>query len=1498
MKTAAKPRGNRILSVLTAALLVAGGLMWALAAPAQAATCTTVGGFEIDGNMDPGTCGGNDWSNAPGVQSTSSIGTYNVVKDNSNPSGWSNGGGTPPKVDFTNVYAFTQVVGGDYFAYVGWERDQNSGTGGYAIEIDNAGTRVGSDGAPQPDRSAGGFVFYITTQGSAAPVLGESCAFTSQATYPGTCTTSQAGYTAAINNVQIHDPLANIDVPSGEFLEVGLDITTLTGIAPSCPAPAAASLYMRSFTGQNPGPTGNLKGYVAPFAVAPNSTCVAPHIDTTATPGNGTIDGLAVVVPGSTQHDNVTVGNFQGSPPGVGDVTFFLCSPTEVTANGGDCSANGTQVGNAVTLDGNGQASSADINGATTPNDNATGTYCWRVEFAPSPNDHNYFAGTHTNSDTECFTVAHASPTIATQSSATTGSGAATNSIGFTTIGDTATLSGVVSKADLTGQNVTFNLYGPLASAPGVNDCTVGALIDGPVTAPLTKVDDTTWHATAPTFEPTAADGPGFYTWIASYNGDQINDGKSGACGDANETVHLVGPLLTLTKGTPHSTITAGDDVVYDVNLGNVGDGSASSVVVTDVLPILAGGGTWTLTATSGYNCSLAAGTGVNLGHQVLTCNVGQLNPSTLTQIAELTAPTTTADCGTISNTAALAADPNVSQTAGPVNVTVQCPSLTISKSADAASVTVGNSIGFTVTVTNNGLGTATGVDIEDPLPTGAHISWSIASQTGPLTCSIVAGPKLSCTGSLGAGLSETVHITSPTAWNVDGNSCGTYSNTATVSADNAVIANPSANASEDVLCPNLVVNKTADAAAVDAGSPIGFTITASNTGAGSASGAVLSDPLPGSVTWVIDVANTTGPLSCSITAGTLTCSGTLTAGQVESVHVTAQTAFADCGTYDNTATLTASNTPQAPTAHASTQVQCANLVIHKTADAASVSVGSSIGFTVTISNNGAGAANAVDVEDPLPAGPGINWTLDGANTSGPLTCAVTGSVGAQTLSCTGTLSASGTANDSQTVHITSTTVWNADHNSCGVYDNTATATWGNGPANPTSSEQATETVLCPNLAITKTADDGTVSAGDDIGFTIVVTNAGPGAAAGVTIADPLQAGAGVDWSISPAYSGPGTCTINGAVGSQELDCSFGDLASGADVTVHITSATTGASCATYDNTATLHATNEPGIAPGSDSTTVQCPDPSIVKTADADTVDAGTQIGFTITASNGDAPGTGTAKGVVINDPLPGGPGIDWSIESGPAGCSVTGTAPAQTLVCAAVDLAPGESETVHVVSGTAFASCGTYDNTATLTLANGVAPDPASASSDVQCSSLTVVKTADNAKVAAGKQIGFTITASSGGPGIALGVTLEDVLPGGDGVSWSIDSLVTTTGTCGISNVVDKQVLTCQLGDLASGESATVHVVSGTTNNSCATYHNVATVDATNAPEQTADADASVTTCLAVAPTPTHSTHAVAVTGAGPVQSELGLVLVLIGLGGLLLIVGRRPRKGGRHA
>jgi YVTN family beta-propeller protein len=118
-------------------------------------------------------------------------------------------------------------------------------------------------------------------------------------------------------------------------------------------------------------------------------------------------------------------------------------------------------------------------------------------------------------------------------------------------------------------------------------------------------------------------------------------------------------------------------------------------------------------------------------------------------------------------------------------------------------------------------------------------------------------------------------------------------------------------------------------------------------------------------------------------------------------------------------------------------------------------------------------------------------------------------------------------------------------------------------------------TIASPNLSLSKTADSTSVSVGSTVGFTVSVSNStagGTGSASTVALNDPLPAGAGVNWSINPAYTGPGTCAISGGVGAQILNCSFGSLAPAIGASVHISSSTT--TNGTLSNTATVTATN------------------------------------------------------------------------------------------------------------------------------------------------------------------------------------------------------------------------------------------------------------------------------------------------------------------------------------
>src|SRR4029079_7427153 len=134
-------------------------------------------------------------------------------------------------------------------------------------------------------------------------------------------------------------------------------------------------------------------------------------------------------------------------------------------------------------------------------------------------------------------------------------------------------------------------------------------------------------------------------------------------------------------------------------------------------------------------------------------------------------------------------------------------PNVIITKTADAASVNAGSNIGFTVTVTNGGVADATGVMINDPLPTGSGISWAESPDKSECTVSNASPQVLSCgplTLAAGGG-SFSVHVQSSTT----GASCGVYNNTATYTSTNAGSGNASASTTGNCAAILILKNST-----------------------------------------------------------------------------------------------------------------------------------------------------------------------------------------------------------------------------------------------------------------------------------------------------------------------------------------------------------------------------------------------------------------------------------------------------------------------------------------------------------------------------------------------------------------------------------------------------------------------------------------------------------------------------------------------------------------
>ena len=264
--------------------------------------------------------------------------------------------------------------------------------------------------------------------------------------------------------------------------------------------------------------------------------------------------------------------------------------------------------------------------------------------------------------------------------------------------------------------------------------------------------------------------------------------------------------------------------------------------------------------------------------------------------------------------------------------------------------------------------------------------------------------------------------------------------------------------------------------------------------------------------------------------------------------------------------------------------------------------------------------------------------------------------------------------------------------------------------------------------------------------FTITVSNAGPGVAKNVHVADTLPAG--VTWAINPPVAG---CSITAGT----LTCDFATLGVGAanQVVITISGAVDGNDCGPLANHVTVSASNEPAGATGNnadDATiVVECADVSVVKAADVSPISAGQTAAFSITVTNN---GPDTAVNVVLDDTLPA--GVNWIA----GGVTLNGNPIANpcdpiaggVLHCDLGDMANGDVFVIHIGGDTDFADCGTLHNTVTI----GADNEPAGADGNntaeadivVNCPVLGIAKTADHeAPVLIGSQIGFTITVAT---------------------------------------------------------------------------------------------------------------------------------------------------------
>ncbi|MFN8454391.1 MAG: DUF11 domain-containing protein [Anaerolineae bacterium] len=845
---------------------------------------------------------------------------------------------------------------------------------------------------------------------------------------------------------------------------------------------------------------------------------------------------------------------------------------------------------------------------------------------------------------------------------------------------------------------------------------------------------------------------------------------------------------LEISKSDFPDPVVAGRTLTYTLAITNHGPSDATGVVVTDTLPIT-GVSLVTATPSQGSGCSGATSITCNLGSLTssnratvtIVMNVSPAMTSTLTNTATVGSATTDSTSGNNSDTESTSITPEAD--------------LVISKSDNPEPVIAGQTLTYTIALTNNGPSYAQNVVVTDTLPVslslvsatpatatqnGQTLAWNFGTLTNGATQVITL--VVTVGGDVRGQINNTATITSSTTDPTPGNNSDTEQTTATGQADLAVTKSDS----RDPV--NLLTG------------PFDYTIQITNTGPSDALGVVVTDTLPGTVS----LFGTPSPSQGSCTGiTTIICNlGKIVIGSNATVIISVLPSTP--GIITNLVSATSNDFDPNTSNNIDTEnttVNPVDLVVTKTDLPDPVLVGNPLTYTLVVENDGPNAANNVVLTDTLPAGVQFkSATGTGASctqASGTVTCSL-GNIQPRTV----------------TIVVTPTVV--------GVITNTAVVTSGNPDLVPANNTTTITTTVSPvaDLKIAKVASSDPITAGTSLTYTLFVTNTGPSTATGVSITDTLPAGVSF-------------VSASGCSGTTIISCSIPTLTVGSSVSrtirVNVNSTTLGPLVNSATVTANEFDPTFPNTAVLATAVSRQV-NLSITKTDAPDPVAAGASLTYNLTVSNA---GPSSANGVVVTDTLPSG----VTLVSASPGCSGT-----TTVICAITgEVASGGSAAVTIQVNVSLASSGVLTNTATVgsteSDSNPSNNNVTATTTITQNTDLSITKSDSPDPVTAGANLTYNLSVTNNGPSNATGVTVQDTLPAG----VTFQSFTSGAPCSHVSGTV-----TCNFGALAAGNQATVAIVVKVNDTTTGNLINNATVTGNQVDPNSSNNSTSATTSV----------------------------------------------------
>ena len=627
--------------------------------------------------------------------------------------------------------------------------------------------------------------------------------------------------------------------------------------------------------------------------------------------------------------------------------------------------------------------------------------------------------------------------------------------------------------------------------------------------------------------------------------------------------------------------------------------------------------------------------------------------------------------------------------------VTVDIPEIIPAKDVNNTTPNFGDKVEYTITVNNNANKDAKQVVIVDTL--GKGLKFINASHNGKYDEST---RTITWIIDLGAGESAVFSV------NAAVEAYGNINNT-------VVVGNKSA--TKNITVPEIIPGKTVDVENPNFGDTVTYTVVVTNNGVVDAKQVVVRDILDKGLKFV----KATGEYTFDEDSRTVTWIIDLAKGESQTFYVAA---VAEAyGVLTNDVTVGDKT--------ASADVVVPEIIPDKTANITNPNFGDKVDYTVTVTNDGMGDAKDVVVRDVL--GEGLKF-----------------------VSATGNYSFD---------EVTHTVTWIVDlaKGESKVFSVIATVV---GYGNVTNSlvvgnKTAGVNVTVPEIIPDKTVDNEIPNFGDNVTYTVKVTNDGIGDAKDVVVRDILGEGLTfVDATGNYSFD-EATRTVTWIV----------DLAKGESRTFYVNTIVSG-----YGNV-----TNSLVVGNKTTGVNVTVPEINPDKTANITNPNFGDKVDYTVTVTND---GMGDAKDVVVRDVL--GEGLKFVSATGNYSFDeVTHT------VTWIVDLAKGESKVFSVI-----ATVVGYGN-----VTNSLVVGNKTAGVNVTVPEIIPDKTANISNPNFGDNVNYTVTVTNDGIGDAKDVVVRDVL--GEGLKF-----VSATGNYSFDEVTHTVTW---IVDLAKGESKVFSVI-----------------------------------------------------------------------------------------